>query len=335
MLTNQTPLPALARAHRDHLGQSHILVIAKGAWLLSTGRMAPAEQQVGLHMQPVKRRIGDLELAPAQRAALHARLQDEVIWLDHDLAPPKPACDVMVAGYATAPFDHPHPYIDAGVRIGDKSSGLRAFAPRFWQDGWLGHKAKALATTVQRVPLSYAFADWPSGFAIEQGDETAYLPWIEALHADSRRRSHARVPAGFGFWPENAVHRSKHSGTFDDAWLRERSPDLPTDFNPRFYNAAHPELQLVRAPQAGTAIRLVHLARQAIIDCTFPALALAVQARTAAGHMPAPTAMTADTIIIEPDHDRLSIIWRALVPSGQQADAVRSVRLFKTANPAA
>lgn len=103
MLTNHTPLPALARPFRDHHGQSHILVVAKGSWRLSTGRMASAEQQVGLHQQSVKVRLGDLLLDEAQRHALATRQDEEVVWLDHDLSPPKPAFDVMVAGYITAP----------------------------------------------------------------------------------------------------------------------------------------------------------------------------------------------------------------------------------------
>ncbi|WBS02110.1 DUF2169 domain-containing protein [Pseudoduganella sp. SL102] len=338
-MTNQTPLPATLRPYRDHSLQSHVLVIAKATWRLSTGRLAPAEQQAGLHMQAVSVCLGDLDLDPVQTKILESRLADQVVWLDHDLAPPKPAFDVIVAGYATAPAGHARLSIDAGIRIGNHKAGMRAFAPRYWHRLWLGYEARPVGPMVARVPLSYALADWDSGFAggepAEQGDRPVYLPWIEALDAASRPRRHARVPAGLGFWPENAAHRSMYSGTYDDAWQQERAPDLPADFDPRFYNCAHKDLQLPAPPIPGTPIRLVHLGQQPAIDCAFPSLSLAVQARTAAGHTHPALPMTPDTLVIEPEHDRLSVVWRVLIPAGAQADSVRTVRLFKTDNPAA
>ncbi|MES2262216.1 MAG: DUF2169 domain-containing protein [Pseudomonadota bacterium] len=337
LLNNQTPLPALLLPYRDHLLRSHVLVIAKGSWRLSTGRLAPAEQQVGLHMQQLSLCLGDLELDPVQEQTLRPRLAEQIVWLDHDLAPPKPAFDVIVAGYVTAPPDHSHPFIEAGVRIGTQVGSMRAHAPRYWHRRWIGYEARSLAPQVRRVPVSYALADWDAGFSIKKSDDPAdtpaCLPWIEALNAPSARRSHARVPAGLGFWPENAAHRSIHTGTYDDAWQKERAPDLPPDFNPRFYNAAHQDLQLAQAPAAGTPIRLVHLAEQAIVDCAFPALALSVQARTASGDTHAPLAMRPDTLVIEPEHDRLSVVWRVLIPAGTQAHSVRTVRLFKAGSP--
>lgn len=336
LLTNQTPLPAVLRPYRDHCLQHHWLAIAKASWRLGTGRLAPAEQQAGLHMQQVGMCLGDLELDPAQATVLERRLGEQIVWLDHDLAPPKPAFDVIVAGYATAPAGHGGLFIDAGIRIGRHVVTMRAYAPRYWHRHWLGHEARPVGPPVRRVPLSYALADWDSGFAVgQQGDTPAYLPWIVPVAGASRRRSHARMPAGFGYWPENAAHRSIHAGTYDDAWQTQRSPDLPADFNPRFHNCAHQDLQLPHPPVPGTPIRLVHLAQAQVIDCAFPGLSLGVQARTASGHMQAVRAMVPDTLVIEPEHDRLSVVWRALIPAGAQGDAVRTVRLFKTDNPAA
>jgi hypothetical protein len=337
LLTNQTPLPALLRPYRDHALQHHVLVIAKASWRLSTGRLAAAEQQVGLHLRQVSMRLGDLELDPAQTEVLKPRLDDEVVWLDHDLTPPKPAFDVIVAGYATAPPGHEEPFIDAGIKIGAHLAGMRAHAPRYWRERWLGHEATPLSPSVQRVPVCYALADWESGFAFGasggEDDARQYLPWIEALDAGARRTRHADVPAGLGYWPENAAHRSIHAGTYDDAWQKERAPDLPADFNPRFYNCAHPDLQLDQAPAPGTPIRLAHLARQPFIDCVFPALSLSVQARTASGHLHPPRPLTPDTLVIEPEQDRLSVVWRTLIPAGAGSDTVRTVRLFKTDIP--
>jgi hypothetical protein len=329
-INNQTPLAASLQPHRDVAGRPHVLVVAKATWSLHTHRLAPAEQQLGLCVQPQRRRLGELDLDDAQRRALGERESEDIVWLDHDLSPPKPAFDVIVAGYATAPPHHSAAYFDAGIRIGKDTRVLRALAPRVWDRGLLGYAARALGPSVRRVPLSYAVADWSSGFAVmtSQADGHA-LPWLESLESPGQRTRHADRPVGFGHWPENAPHRQPHGGTYDDAWQDQRAPRLPLDFNPRFYNVAHPELQLAQAPAAGTPIGLAHLATQPAINTHMPDLQLAVQATTAAGATQKVLSLRSDTLVIEPDFMRMSQVWRAALPTSEGSDALRSIRLFK------
>jgi hypothetical protein len=335
-LTNRTPLPAAVRAHRDHLGQPHILVVAKGTWRLSDGRLGAAEQQVGLHEKQICMRLGDFALDSLQKKVIESRQEEQIVWLDYDLSPPKPAFDVIVAGYATAPPNYQEAHIDAGVRIGQHVASLRAHVPRYWEPGLLNDRAKPLTTAVTRVPITYAFADWSLGFPLDPSkDALAWLPWIEAPCASNQRGKRAKAPVGFGIWPENSAHRQPHAGTYDDVWKRERSPDLPKDFDARFYNVAHPDLQLPNAPVGGTAIRLVHLAEKAVIDTHFPTLSLSAQATTAGGQTTSVVTLKPDTLIIEPDHDRMSVVWRVLLSTGAERAALRSVRLFKSEKQAA
>jgi hypothetical protein len=329
-INNQTPLAATLLPHRDLSGRQQVLLIAKATWSLHSGRLAPAEQQVGLLVQPQRRRLGDLDLDAGQRQALGERENDDIIWLDHDLSPPKPAFDVIVAGYATAPPNYNAAHLDVGLRIGKNTTVLRSHVPRVWERGLMGYSAKALSPTVRRVPLSYAVADWPSGFAVMTSDgDGRGLPWLEALDVPSQRTRHANRPVGFGHWPENAAHRQPHGGTYGEAWTTQRSPQLPLDFNPRFYNAAHPELQLSDAPPAGTSIGLAHLAREPVLNTHMPDLQLAVQATTAAGAVQRVLKLRSDTLVIEPDLMRMSQLWRASLPTADGSDALRAVRLFK------
>lgn len=335
MLTNHTPLAALARPYRDHKGRNHILLVAKGTWRLSTGRMASAEKQVGLHEQAVRLRIGDLELDAAQRLAMQARQDEQIIWLEHDMSPPKPVFDVIVAGYVTAPDDHHKAYIDASIRIGTQRARMRAFVPRYWCIGWLGYYVKPIVPAAHRVPITYAVADSAAGFPLDppgasDGLVAAWLPWIESQDATSRRGKHSKAPAGFGYWPDSAAHRQRYTGTCDAAWEKKTAPNLPKDFNPRFYNIAHPDLQLSKAPAGGTSIELTHLAKRAVIECRFPTLSLSVQASTAGGQALAAALLQADTLIIEPEFDRMSVVWRILLPAGTQESTLRSLCLFKT-----
>jgi hypothetical protein len=330
-LTNQTPLAAMASPHTDHHGQAGILVVAKGTWRLRSGKLAAAEQQVGLNKKQLMLRLGDIVQDELQLKVLKDRLDEEIVWLDHDLSPPKSAFDVIVAGYVTPPANYREASVDAGIRIGGHTASLRAHAPRYWDAGLIGTKAKPIAPIVTRLPLTYAFADWTSGFPNEvKPGALALLPWIEASDCPAQYRKHASKVAGFGFWPENARHRQPLAGTYDDAWKQKRSPLLPTDFNPRFYNSAHPDLQLPTALKAGTPIRLVHLAEEQVIDTVMPTLSLAVQSTNAGGSTGAPTELKPDTLTIEPEHDRLCMIWRAFLPTGIGANAIRNLRLYKS-----
>jgi hypothetical protein len=334
-LNNQTPLAAQLLPHRDLAGRPHVLVIAKATWSLRTGRLAPAEQQLGLREQPQQIRLGELDLDDAQRQALGERQDDEVVWLDHELLPPKPAFDVIVAGYVTAPpqFEAAQldaGQLDAGIRIGKQTTVLRARVPRVWERGALGYTIKPLAKAVRRVPLTYAVADWSGGFALTATPNAPQgLPWLEDLMSPSQRTRHAPQAVGFGHWPQNAAHRQPHGGTYGDAWQDQRAPDLPLDFNPRFHNSAHPELQLPQAPAPGTTIGLAHLAASPTLNTQMPDLQLAVQATTAAGAMQSVLRMPSDTLVIEPDDLRMSQIWRVLLPTPSGSDALRSLRLFK------
>ncbi len=52
----------------------------------------------------------------------------------------------------------------------------------------------------------------------------------------------AEQPQGFGPISPWWRSRQKYSGTYDEHWLNERHPLLPADFDPRFWQCAHPDL---------------------------------------------------------------------------------------------
>lgn len=334
-LDNQTPLPALLKAQADAEGKPHALLVAKCTWRLDNGRMAGAEQQIGLRQEPLRLPLGELALCDAQRQALAQRLGEEVIWLDHDVSPPKPLFDVVLAGYATRRAKaedkgKPPASFEAGLRIGNHVAGICVHPPRYWKRGLLGYSETPLVAFVERVPLCYALADCEGGFALEAPeDQSVWLPWIEAIKQPSQRRKYGKAAAGLSYWPESAPHRLRHMGTYDDAWQDERAPALPKDFNPRFYNVAHPALQLDEAPAPGTDIRLANLGEAPVIDSRMPALRLAAQGTTAGGQSLAAIDLRPDTLLIEPEHNRLSMIWRAMLPNPSGRDALRTVRLFR------
>lgn len=334
LLLNSTPLPAVIVPLEDQEGRAGWLLLVKCTWRLSSNRMAAAEHQAPILLSAEQRPLGELELDDVQRAALGERINDKVVWLDHELAPYKPAFDVVVAGYATAPEGHAASHVDAGLRIGQRVVAVRAHAPRRWRMSLLGVRPHALSRTVRRVPLSYAVADWEGGISpVDRNAPKDALPWLESLAHPTRYAIAGRHPTGFGPWPTTAPHRKRHAGTFDAAWQAKRMPRPPLDLNPRCYNVAHPDLQLDAPPSPGTEISLVHLARQPVIQTAMPHLDLSV--RTTREGAPLPTEpLRADTLTIEPDLDRMSLTWRAHFLARSSAGPLRQIEVLKPASTA-
>lgn len=330
-VSNRTPLPALVQPCLDAQGRPRQLLLAKATWRLTTGHLAAAGQQQPIALQPQLVRLGDLDLDEPQRLALAERAGEEIVWIDHDLAPPKPRFDLLLAGYVTAPPQHVESCITATLSIDGHTHALRACVPRRRQRGPRSEEVLLLAPQVQRVPVSHAVAAGPTsllGMALQDSPGQArLLPWLLHAEADPRTDDGSGVPVGWGPWPPGAGHRSRLAGDFDPTWQRERMPALPDDFDPRFHNIAHPDLQLPAPPAPGTPIRLVHLAAKPVLDLRMPGLDLRAQAARAGGWETVP--LQPDTLLIEPDEDRLSMVWRALLgPAAPGTDAVLGIRLF-------
>jgi hypothetical protein len=329
-MINQTPLPAHLHPHTDSTGRRLTLVISKATWHIHSGRLAPPEKQIGIYKQPQRHCLGDFDLDAAQRAALGKREQEKVIWLDHDLAPPKPRFDLMVAGYVTPPEEHRELKIEAAVLVESRQIQLEAHAPRYWLSSLVRHAAESVGKRLHRTPMSYAFADWPGGFPLEaEPNHPQQLPWLQRTGTTAHRKRHDKQLAGFGYWPENVSHRQRHSGTYDEAWVRDRKPRLPQDFDERFFNAAHPDLQWLHPLPPGTEIRLLHLSETPQLHLRMPALGLAAQATTADGTLLPPIKLKPDTLTIEPDQHRMSLVQRTALPVGQGSQALSSIRLYR------
>jgi hypothetical protein len=329
-MINQTPLPAQLHPYTDTAGQRLTLVITKATWDIDSGRLAPPEKQIGIFNQPQHHFLGDFDLDPAQRAALGKREQEKAIWLDHDLAPPKPQFDLMVAGYITPPEGHRGLKIKAAIQVGSRQTQVEAHVPRYWLSSLARHTVEPVGKHLHRTPISYAFADWSGGFSLAaEPNHPQQLPWLQRPGVAPRRNHYDKHPAGFGFWPENASHRQCHSGTYDEVWAQERKPGLPKDFDERFFNAAHPDLQWPQAPLPGTQIRLLHLAETPELSLAMPALDLAAQATTADGTLLPPVKLKPDTLTIEPDQQRMSLVQRTALFEGQGSQALSSIRLYR------
>ena len=186
-----------------------------------------------------------------------------------DLIAYKPAADVTLVGTAYAPQGQPAPIWEVAIEIGDRRIGLRVSGPRQWVPTLRRLKPSwklGLAEPVASVPLDYRlasggrFAGDPDGAVDDRnpiGPGVLHADWtpvgkaLRAPQIDSVREPisdpfAAPEPQGFGPVPPFWRWRESHLGTRDEAWQRERCPQMPEDLSYRFFQTAHPDLILPR-----------------------------------------------------------------------------------------
>ncbi len=116
------------------------------------------------------------------------------------------------------------------------------------------------------------------------------------------------APVGFGPVAAHWLPRSPLAGTFNEEWKERRSPLLPEDFDPAFYNVAPTDQQL-EAFVPGDEVRLVNLTlagqeRFVLPNAAVPIIFVGDKAVIN-------TRTTVDTLVIDPERQRLSIVSRA------------------------
>ncbi len=217
----------------DHEGFDCCVTIAKIAWHLN------AAGKARLAYRPVR-------ASPEWDAG--------VLRHSDDFQPEKPGTDIGLIGTAfpVQPKGSKTNAAFAWLQVGTIKKVIQIFGPRHYRSDFSISAPGPLVPT----PLSYALAyggraddgsyceENPVGrgfsrHAIEGSPAPQLEPVQEML--GNQPRVHA-AHATFGPIPEQWSPRLERRGTRDDAWLRERHPLLPLDFNTRYYNWSAPGL---------------------------------------------------------------------------------------------
>lgn len=119
-------------------------------------------------------------------------------------------------------------------------------------------------------------------------------------------------PAGFGFTGRTWQPRRALAGTFDNAWLKERHPALPADFDFQYWNAA-PRDQQIPFPQLPVSVALTGFSSSGGIHFSLPEHLAFVLLRFTDGVI-VPARMNLDTLHIDADKLDVSACWRFLLP---------------------
>lgn len=328
---NPTPFPALVVPALDKDGREQAVVVLKATFSLRGSELPVAEAQVPLV-------LGDTHHGePGRSSVRHAS----------DLCPGKPGTDVVLIGHAHAPAA-PVSVLDVDLRVGPLRKVVRVFGDRHYYKSIASHGMSSPAR-FSKMPLVYERAfggvdashadaahherearnDVGLGFVAAKSArslEGAPLPNLEDPNDLLQGPEHRPAPAGFGFTARHWAPRARLAGTYDARWQAERSPFLPLDFDARHHHGAHPDLISPRPLKGGEPVAIAHVSPYGgPIHFTLPARAF--EATVTIKGAPTVLRMQLDTVVIEPDEDRVTLTHRAVLSCPKSFLYIDRVRL--------
>lgn len=349
LLVNRSSFPAFAFRQFDREGDLDCVVSVRGTFRLGAGAaLAVAERQEPFQWED----------------AYDGDPQHSTLLRQSDLVPHKPGTDVTLLGDALNPNADGGPFV-CRLRVGERiDASLRVMGSRHWRartrrtwrgllqrdpqpilEGWELSEPEPAA----RVPLSWAAAvggPLPDGTGEVHPDNPIGVGLVDRLHGDHRETYPAPsieaadtpvahwdalpAPAGFGPLPPWWRPRQQHAGTYDEAWLSERHPLLPRDFDERFWQCAPPGL--VATPWlAGTEPFALDnlLPGHPHLTGTLPGIMLGVTVKQAGSD-------TKHALVLDGVHfdlrggvDRVFLTWRTRfpLPDGAGAEIILAERV--------
>lgn len=312
----------------DKNGADAVVVVVKGTWSIhDDGTLKPAEEQVPVHLVPV------YQGSPGSSSLIH----------DTDAVLEKPGTDCILLGNAWAPKGRAST-IDVTFRVGPVKKRVRVFGERIWIKCL---KAMEISEPVpfERVPLvwehSYGGTDasWPDpaghesclenpvgrGFLAQRSKleiDGLMLPNLEDPACLITTPTDRPSPAGFGPIAPYWHPRARHAGTYDERWRKMRNPLPPEDLDPRFYAVAAPGLTTRHYLAGNETVMVENACRRGKMIVQLPGVKPRVTVRQ--GHVNQEICVDLDTVIVEPDEERVVLTWRGRCPiHGRLADVER------------
>lgn len=266
-LINRLPFPAMAFRQFDANGDLDCVVAVRGTFVHRQGdSLAIAAKQESFQWEDAY--DDDSHASPLLRQT--------------DLTPEKAGTDITFLGNAYAPDGTAASSWQIGLHVGQISKKLEVHGARFWRpiikEKWAGFSAKEAkrvlkdwqlteAELASSVPMCWSKAYGgrvpgtgdpetetpndvearnPLGCGIVNLDVPVDNPPVAApqitLPGETLDWRKPMEPQGLGLVSPWWRFRQQYAGTYDDAWLNERHPLLPRDFDPHFWQCAHPDL---------------------------------------------------------------------------------------------
>ncbi len=316
---NHTPFETDVIPGIDKEGHDYATVLIKGTFDIANNQEALliSEQQVPVF------HADELYGEPGESSIRYAA--DSSIF--------KPGCDVVLIGHAYTKSAN-RKAVDVSLQVGPLHKTVRVFGDRSWCKS-MGTWAVTEPEPFEKMPLIYEKAfggkddshSDASKHQIEQRNpvgigfcvsgrtqmlEGLPLPNLEDPNAVINSWNDKPTPTGFGFIGCDWMPRIQYAGTYDESWLKGKCPQLPDDFDDHFFNNANPDLTSREYLKGGEPVKVVNVSLGGDLKFDLPQTRFEISMWIKGEkneHTP-----NLDTVIIEPDEQRLVLVWRATVP---------------------
>lgn len=328
-IANASPFAALGAPTIAPDGREVVVLLVKATFVIVRGgKLALGDEQMPI-------RTGDV---PRSLDAV-----DSSILFPNDVGLEKKGVDVVIVGEAISP--KPVRVMDVGVRIGERTVPLRVHGERvYYRAG--ARVAVGPAAPFERKAISYenayggATPDYkrmerrnPVGRGVAHSESDLVdtkAPSIEHPAEPITSAADAPAPVGYGAISTHWGPRCDYAGTFDDVWRTTRLPLLPLDFDPRFWNVAHPSLQLPALPPR-TPIAVIGMREEGVLQLELPELQVIAHGRTDDGRS-IEARPSVDTVLIVPNEGpfgppRVELSLRVVFPRGRGRTSLREIRV--------
>lgn len=322
-LINHTLLAANYTTMHDKAGSETLVVVVK-----ATYRLPLAGEPAELMEQQVPIVLADTATGEPGITAPE---------YECDFCLHKPKVDILLLGSAYAPKGIASTKVPVALRVGAMRKMFNVIGKRSWMSHMLGAMLtmnKAEAFTQQTISYDIAYGGTETGPKRDKG-RAAYalnpvgcgywpharfadgkpLAQTEALNAPVTSPSGKYQPMSFGPIGRNWAQRVRYAGTYDAKWEEEIFPFLPPDFDARYFQSA-PEDQQLPELVGGELVVLVNLTHPALtpsgrLEFQLPDLDMSINLNAKKGNPERITAR-ADTLLIEPDKQRFTVLWRVV-----------------------
>ncbi len=317
-VSNNTPFSADGYFVRDRDGKEYWCIAVRGRF-----RARPDGMTDLLEPQPIR-------LSPVYRDA-----EAKELLADADFAPFRPAADILLHGSAFAPDERPLDSIDVTVAVGTMTKRANVIGEarmikkkRGWEVADREGAGRVELSWTRSLGGSDLFADedaaeceanpigrgWSRHF--ERAPEGAELavPQIAAPAQVFHPDRPLSQPVGFGAVQPAWATRYIHAGTYDDAWMKHRSPLLPSDFSEKFHQTA-PDGQIYPGElRGGEPVRLEGLHAEGSYEFRLPQCILEADTRIAGRTLTHRFRLI--QVEITGDERLVDLVWNAHVPCG-------------------
>lgn len=253
----------------------------------------------------------------------------------------KSATDIIMLGSACSREGYPVKGLDVDLFVEKTHKKVRVFGDRHWDGSRISS-----AEPFEKMPLIYENAYGGShvdGDKLISSEERnpvgrgylgnrsvsilheTLLPNLEDPNRLINSPGDKVVPACFSYVSPNWLPRAQYAGTYDELWQETRAPFLPTDFNRQFLSSAAQGLMYKGYMAGGERVKITNMHPSG--DLMFQLPPINLKCAFAIGNTKVDERFVLETLILEPNDLKVSLVWRASLVADKNARKVDEITI--------